>query len=822
MRGKLKPKDKPKKRSKGSSNSKNSKPRRKRENLPDDTLETSKWVEEDEEGEAFSIREFIENLSPETKKILRDISGAILLFLSLFTLWAFLGREAGALGKWINEISTWALGSGKFILSSYLLLLGLYLISPVIPSGKFIFGSIAILLGALILVTPEGPESGFIAGGIKHLSEVILGKTPTLWLSWILIIVGSAVLTERELRELLERLIEFLKTTWSLIKAKLRSLKEEKSKEKAQTLEALNEELESSEAPSEDLRGDLSETSHSERDLEEANSPAPQGEAEGSEENDKELDQELGFKSQEPDTPEIDLKKLEPLKPKTTKPEVKTKRKPSLDINEILSYIDFPEDEYILPPKNFLKGIATKVYGNLSAKISVKKGDYSKLLEQTLRDFGVEAKVIKVQRGPTVTRYELQPARGVKVSQITRLKDDLALSLAAIAIRIEAPIPGKSAIGIEVPNRQVEPVYLAELLASDEFQESDANLPLAIGKDISGNIIIGDLSKMPHLLIAGATGSGKTVCINSIIVSLIYKLTPEQVQLILIDPKMVELVLYEDIPHLVELSTDVQRAPKVLRGAVLLMEERYKLFSKNKVRNITEYNSVADSPLPYIVIVIDELADLMMTSANSVETSIARLAQLARAAGIHLIVATQRPSVNVITGIIKANIPSRIAFAVASQVDSRVIIDQAGAENLIGRGDMLYWPIGAPRPIRVQGAYVGLKEIEAITEFWRRQKKPSNLAQLTIVEEPSGGAGEIESDEDKALIKEAIRVILMEKKASTTLLQRRLKIGFARAGRLMDTLEQMGVVGPQEGSKPRKILVDESFLETLEGREVQS
>ncbi len=463
-------------------------------------------------------------------------------------------------------------------------------------------------------------------------------------------------------------------------------------------------------------------------------------------------------------------------------------------------------DNYCIPSPKFLHNLVSKIYPRPKSN-TVK--DYSDILEDTLNNFGIKSKVIDVITGPSITRYELQIEKGIKVSQVLRLKNDIALALAAIAVRIEAPIPGKSAIGIEVPNDKPIPVYLSDILLTDDFLNTSYEIPLALGKDISGNIVISDLVRMPHLLIAGSTGSGKTVCINSIICSLLFNFAPTKLQLLLIDPKMVELILYEGVPHVIDIVTDVRKAPSALQQMVKLMEERYKLFSEKRVRSIQEYNNLEDvEKLPFVVIVIDELADLMMTAGNVVETHIARLTQLARAAGIHLIIATQRPSANVITGIIKANVPSRIAFAVASQIDSRVILDMSGAENLIGRGDMLYLPIGANRPIRAQGAFIGLKEIETIVKYWSIQPKPPNLIKIDLSSTNLGSVSKgLEDEEDPELLKSAAKIILEDKRASTTLLQRKLRIGFAKAGRIMDILEKLGIVGPQEGSKPRKILI---------------
>ncbi len=444
----------------------------------------------------------------------------------------------------------------------------------------------------------------------------------------------------------------------------------------------------------------------------------------------------------------------------------------------------------------------------------IEPSDYSRLLEETLRSFGVEAQVLHVERGPTVTRYELQPAKGVKVSKIVSLSDDLALALAATSLRIEAPIPGKSAIGIEIPNSSVAMVYLKDMLSAKLYQESSSRMILALGKDIAGQPIFTDLRRMPHLLIAGATGSGKTVCINTLIASILFKATPLEVQFVMIDPKRVELTIYDGIPHLIqEVVTDPKQAAKVLIDVLAIMDERYTFFKEARVRNLEEYNRARpDTPLPYIVVLIDELADLMMLAAAAVETSISRLTALARAAGIHLIVATQRPSVDVITGIIKANIPSRIAFAVSSMPDSRTILDTGGAEKLLGRGDMLFAPIDAMKPLRLQGAFVGLSEIDALVAFWSQQAAPENLVQF-----PQSGEETLEEekgDDGDVLYSEAKEIILRTGQASVSTLQRKLKIGYARAGRLMDLLEKHGVVGAPDGSKPRKILVPNPFRAT--------
>lgn len=431
-------------------------------------------------------------------------------------------------------------------------------------------------------------------------------------------------------------------------------------------------------------------------------------------------------------------------------------------------------------------------------------------LEATLESFGVRAKVLEVVRGPAVTRYEIQPDVGVKVSRIVSLTDDIALALAAKDIRMEAPIPGKSAIGIEVPNTEVSVVTMREVMESPTFQDAASKLSITLGRDISGQPIVGNLARMPHLLVAGATGSGKSVCINGIITSVLYKAKPDEVKFLMIDPKMVELNVYNGIPHLLApVVTDPKRASLALKKVVVEMEKRYELFSKSGTRNIEGYNAMlteaqTGAPLPYIVVIVDELADLMMVAAKDVEDAICRLAQMARAAGIHLIIATQRPSVDVITGVIKANIPSRIAFGVSSQVDSRTILDSVGAEKLLGRGDMLYLPMGASKSVRVQGAFLSDPEVEAVVNFVRTQGQAEYVEDMVPhVEEKQDEQNEFEDE----LYDQAVQIILEAKQASVSLLQRRMRVGYTRAARLIDTMEARGIVGPYEGSKPREVLV---------------
>lgn len=468
---------------------------------------------------------------------------------------------------------------------------------------------------------------------------------------------------------------------------------------------------------------------------------------------------------------------------------------------------------------------------NNNAKSKMKNEDKQDLfdnankLEDTLMSFGVEAKVLQVTKGPSVTRFEIQPSPGVKVSKIVNLQDDIALGLAASAVRMEAPIPGKSAIGIEVPNKKQTPVFLREVLDSKEFQESTKKISFALGKDITGTCIVGDLSEMPHMLIAGATGSGKSVCINSLIVSLLYKYSPDEIKLLMIDPKVVELSIYNGIPHLlIPVVTEPKKAAGALNWAVNEMDKRYELFTKYKVKNIKSYNQQVDKgfiseKLPYIVLIVDELADLMMTCPNDVEDYICRLAQKARAAGIHLIIATQRPSVDVITGVIKANIPSRISFAVSSGVDSRTILDQTGAEKLLGRGDMLYSPMGANKPLRIQGAFISEEEVENVVDFIKSSEDEVNYREEIIEhinnENLSSSSHSGDSEENDELLDEAIKLVVEYQQASTSFIQRKLRIGFNRASRIMEELEAKGIISERDGSKPRQVLIakDEIYNE---------
>ena len=483
------------------------------------------------------------------------------------------------------------------------------------------------------------------------------------------------------------------------------------------------------------------------------------------------------------------------------------------------------KNAYSIPPITLLKLPAAK--GNL-ASYKQELANRSETLVDTLRSFGVQTRIVDIHRGPSVTRYELQPAAGVKVSKITGLADDIALNLAAEGIRIEAPIPGKAAVGIEIANEKRDSVSIRELIDSSEFRSSKGKLSFAVGKDIEGNIVMGDISKMPHMLVAGTTGAGKSVFTNSIIMNILYKATPDEVKLILIDPKQVEFPIYNGIPHLlIPVVTDARKAAGALGWAVSEMLKRYKIFADNGVRDLEDFNEFVKGkddmePMPQIVIVIDELADLMMAAPKEVEDSICRIAQLARAAGMHLIIATQSPRVDVVTGLIKANIPSRVALKVSNNMDSRVILDEGGAEKLLGKGDLLYKPVGLGKPMRIQGSFVPTSEVRAVVNFLKNQSKAEYSD--TIIEEIDShvpqqkgekrGNSDFSSEDTDDKLEEAIKVIVENQTASTSFLQRKLSLGYARAARIMDELEQMGVIGEANGSKPREILMTkEQWLE---------
>ncbi len=501
----------------------------------------------------------------------------------------------------------------------------------------------------------------------------------------------------------------------------------------------------------------------------------------------------------------------------------------SVDTSE---YADKPKPLYLMPSLDLLELADNK--GN-AAEATAEMREKADIIVNTLKSFGVTVRISDIYRGPSITRYEIQPGAGVKVSKIKGLEDDIALYLAAQGVRIEAPVPGKSAVGIEVPNAKKDMVTLREILSSDEFKNNKSKLTFAVGKDIAGNIILGDVAKMPHVIIAGTTGSGKSVCTRSIIMSVLYNATPDEVKLILIDPKIVEFKVFDGIPHLlIPIVTEAKKAAGALAWAVTEMMRRYNIFAEDGANDLKSYNAMAENnpdieKMPQIVIFIDELADMMLVAGKEVEDSICRLAQMGRAAGMHLVVATQRPTTDVITGLIKANIPSRIALSVMSQVDSRTIIDIAGAEKLLGNGDMLYMPIGSAKPVRIQGCFASSKDVEATVNFVKSQSEfefDNDIIQavescIPVSKTEKGGAeseSSISVGSDEDYVERAIAVAVENGQLSTSMLQRKLKLGYARAARIMDELEEMGVIGPSEGAKPRKVLMSRMQFEERRAR----
>ena len=524
-----------------------------------------------------------------------------------------------------------------------------------------------------------------------------------------------------------------------------------------------------------------------------------------------------------PEVEERSIEPMEPVQPKASKRSLVNKDKETrIKPVEILPQVRTREGDYKFPPVSLLEK-GKKTAGNNKEELR----QTAQKLQKTLEDFGVHVTITNISCGPSVTQFELHPEQGVKVSKIVNLADDIKLNLAAADIRIEAPIPGKSAIGIEVPNKTNQMVMFRELIENQEFAQARSKIAFAVGKNLAGQVIVSDISKMPHLLIAGATGSGKSVCINTLIMSILYKATPDEVKLIMIDPKVVELSAYQGIPHLlIPVVTDPKQASSALNWAVMEMGERYKKFAEVNVRNLTGYNEKVEESikngmegedfkkLPQIVIIVDELADLMMVAPGEVEDAIVRLSQLARAAGIHLVIATQRPSVNVITGLIKANVPSRIAFSVSSGVDSRTIIDMNGAEKLLGKGDMLFYPSGYQKPIRVQGAFVSDEEVSKVVEFLKEENNAEDSYGADIQEKIQTAAVKAATSQERdEYFEKAAEFIIDKDKASIASLQRVFKIGFNRAARLMDQLCEAGIVGEEEGTKPRKVLMSEEQFE---------
>ena len=753
---------------------------------------------------------------PKIERRKNEILGLFLITFAAISYFAIFSNSAGLLGDYMSRGYYFLVGSGSYILPLLFVYWGIQLIrSKTIKfSAQFlglIISFIAIISiinlnegGNLFLNTPQNAAGGVIGGAITYFLVELFAVNGAYIILSVLLLIGILLLFDlflhnifrktkavissfnQLLRNLKENIISFF-SSLTLGRFNIFSkLKENRKKKKDKKKNDLNKpELESKNIVEEKNTGGSTEV---------------------------QVENAKNNKSSK--TAKMKDKKNKNKKSSRTKKEIEEEKN-----KEITEDFDISKDQskdikgqgekhgdYTLPGISLL---------NDSGKKKVKLANKSELLEETLNSFGVEAKVINVNHGPTITRYEIQPATGVKVSKIVNLSDDIALALAARDVRIEAPIPGKAAVGIEVPHGNDITVSFRDVIVSEEFQKAEDKLTLALGKGIDGDTAVFNLAKMPHLLVAGATGSGKSVCINTLISSILYRATPEEVKLLLIDPKKVELNIYQGLPHLITpVVTDSKKAANVLKLVVEEMENRYDLFSDTGSRGIESYNEKLDDPedkMPYIVVIIDELSDLMMVAANEVEDNICRLAQMSRAAGIHLIIATQRPSVDVITGLIKANIPSRISFAVSSATDSRTILDMGGAEKLLGKGDMLFAPVGMQKPQRIQGAFLTDKEISDITAFVKDQATAEYKIEKDDIKEVELS---IIDDEQDELYEEAVKLVV-KYRASISMLQRRLHIGHSRAARLIDSMEEDGIVGPYAGSKPRQVLVEEDDLEAI-------
>ena len=786
----------------------------------------------------------IKNKSKINKKVDKNesllISGLIILFASVFLLIFANSDATGVFGRWIKSGLVYLFSLGYNIFLFYLLVIALVLLIPKSrPFAKKLIISLSIIFLSLLIIfdsstslmssfsahVSQATESagelasgGLIGGVFGFLFYRLFGGVGTVIILVIINIINIYTLTSIKRADIIQKTDDTMNKIQDGIENSVEKIKikrqEIRNKKILSSDDIFNDEDDIRTINSESSRNTVTNTN----DIN----------LEGFDDDfiDIKINDSSNTKNTEAvDKKEDDLKAKENLKtdkkPKTIKKEIEKTQKTEetednneeIDIEKEIHKEDIVHYEF--PSLDLLKEVEVT---NTSSKGKEIK-DNIKIIQDTLNNFGVDAKVIGVNSGPTITSYEISLAAGVKVSKILSLSDNLALALATTDIRILAPIPGKSAVGIEVPNKNKDTLLLKEILDSDEFRNLKSKLPLALGKDVTGNTIISSIANMPHLLIAGATGSGKSVCINTIIMSILYKARPDEVKLIMIDPKVVELNVYNNIPHLlIPVVTNAKKAQFSLNWAVQEMEKRYQLFAKNNVKDMQSYNELdtITEKMPQIVIIIDELADLMMVAATEVEDAICRLAQMARAAGMHLIVATQRPSVDVITGTIKANIPSRISFQVSSQIDSRTILDMSGAEKLLGKGDMLYYPSNLSKPIRVQGAFVSDKEVKRVCDFIRNQGE-ANYNQDAVESISTNNTSQTMQDDKDDLYDEAVKLVVADGQASISYLQRKLKIGYSRAARIVDQMEEMGVVSGYDGSKPRKVLIEEEDLENLYG-----
>lgn len=786
----------------------------------------------------------IKNKSKINKKVDKNesllISGLIILFASVFLLIFANSDATGVFGRWIKSGLVYLFSLGYNIFLFYLLVIALVLLIPKSrPFARKLIISLSIIFLSLLIIfdsstslmssfsahVSQATESagelasgGLIGGVFGFLFYRLFGGVGTVIILVIINIINIYTLTSIKKADIIQKTDDTMNKIQDGIENSVEKIKikrqEMRNKKILSSDDIFNDEDDTKTINSESSRYTVTNTN----DIN----------LEGFDDDfiDIKINDSSNTKNTEAvDKKEDDLKAKEnsktDKKPKTIKKGIEKTQKTEetednneeIDIEKEIHKEDIVHYEF--PSLNLLKEVEVT---NTSSKGKEIK-DNIKIIQDTLNNFGVDAKVIGVNSGPTITSYEISLAAGVKVSKILSLSDNLALALATTDIRILAPIPGKSAVGIEVPNKNKDTLLLKEILDSDEFRNLKSKLPLALGKDVTGNTIISSIANMPHLLIAGATGSGKSVCINTIIMSILYKARPDEVKLIMIDPKVVELNVYNNIPHLlIPVVTNAKKAQFSLNWAVQEMEKRYQLFAKNNVKDMQSYNELhtITEKMPQIVIIIDELADLMMVAATEVEDAICRLAQMARAAGMHLIVATQRPSVDVITGTIKANIPSRISFQVSSQIDSRTILDMSGAEKLLGKGDMLYYPSNLSKPIRVQGAFVSDKEVKRVCDFIRNQGE-ANYNQDAVESISTNNTSQTMQDDKDDLYDEAVKLVVADGQASISYLQRKLKIGYSRAARIVDQMEEMGVVSGYDGSKPRKVLIEEEDLENLYG-----
>lgn len=783
-----------------------------------------------------------------------EIVGLILIFFGIFATIGIIGIDTGSMGYALDGILAYGFGFGRIVVPLALIIAGLKYImlrkawplTAVWAWGAWAYELFLTLIH--LVIVPDGAEfmpaslrvGGGIAGAVLASAlRGLLGQigsilfiviaavvTALLWKKWSIaepVAIVSDKATE-EVSKMSDKAVESLQDASTAIRSwqkphifdfqKEEEKEEERNalqQEQAAAVSALGEDREAKTAETEDKVPFTPVYTDEAADSYEADPDYEDDYAEQDETDDTVQDAPVPTDlAHETDVLQSDMADLKPVEVEKTAAtaDVGTAGTSAVPKAEGKRPYHLPPMTMLNPGKGQSGGLSDEVRQN------------ARILQETLQSFNIDAKILNASQGPAVTRYELEPAAGVKVSKIVHLADDIALKLAATDIRIEAPIPGKAAVGIEVPNKKLSGVTIRDVLDTDAFKNTVGGVPVSLGKDIAGNPVIADLTKMPHLLVAGSTGSGKSVCINTFIASILFKQRPEDVKLILIDPKVVELSNYNGIPHLLTpVVTDPKKAASVLRWAVREMDDRYKRFALTKTRDISRYNELhPEEAMPFVVIIIDELADLMMVASNDVEESICRLAQKARACGMHLVLATQRPSVDVLTGLIKANVPSRIAFAVSSQIDSRTILDMAGAEKLIGKGDMLFYPMGASKPLRVQGAFISDAEIDKMTEFIKQQGGPEYDESVQKAQSEHSDS-EIDFFEDE-LMMQAIDMVLETGQASASMLQRRFRIGYTRAARMVDTMEAMHIVGPSNGSKAREILMtpEEVQAKYLDGK----